>query len=267
MRRISLFLAMAILLSLCAVGRLASRATACSTTADLGGAGRDCTISAAEATALASSGDGHVYTVRLQCLSENTGDVCSNPRTCLGPPPGLWYSLFRDGEPIGNVCLTNNDATSLEMITPGMVLHEMKKLTWPTAELTIQPPDHRTLVNLPTIFSTDLDHTQSQTITLLDQSVTIRATPTSWTWHPGDGSKSWTTDWPGATYTSGADVADLNTVTYADAGVTVHPSVDVVYTGRFHVDGLPGWTDIPQTLTLAGTPVDLEVAQAAGVLN
>jgi hypothetical protein len=242
-----------------------SPAIACDQGADLGQTDRVCFIAGQDAVELPHHGDGHLYTIEMECWI-NDGE-CFNPRPCPGPPPGLLYIVYLDGVAYAETCLSAPQAVQLGMITPDLVLHEMKKLTWPSAELTIQPPDHRTLVNLPTIFSTDLDHTQSQTITLLDQSVTIRATPTSWTWHPGDGSASWTTDWPGAAYTSGADVDDLNTVTYADAGVTVHPSVDVVYTGRFHVDGLRGWTDIPQTLTLAGTPVDLEVAQAAGVLN
>lgn len=237
----------------------------CGESSSLEDANAYCAYSPHQTHDLYHSGDGHTYTIEVQCFVKDS--ECFKPTHCPGPPPGVWYDLFRDDELIGKVCLTDGDATRLGAITPAMVLREMKRLTWPRAELTISPPDHRTLVNLRTIFSTDLEETQSQTVTLLGRSVTIEATPTSWIWHPGDGSESWTTDWPGAAYRAGADVDALITFTYTDGGVTVQPSVDVVYSGRFHVDGLPGWTDISGTLTVPGDGVDLEVLEAAGTLT
>ena len=43
--------------------------------------------------------------------------------------------------------------------------------------------------------------------------------------------------------------------------MTVSPSVDVTYQGRYRVDG-GGWVPIPDTLTVAGTPVDVQVLSA-----
>jgi hypothetical protein len=240
-------------------------ASACDVGADLGQANRLCFIPGEAAVDLPHNSDGHTYTIEMECWVKD--GECFNPRPCPGPPPGHLYMVYQDGAPFAETCLSRHDATQLGAITPAMVLREMKRLTWPRAELTISPPDHRTLVNLRTIFSTDLEETQSRTVTLLGRSVTIEATPTSWIWHPGDGSESWTTDWPGAAYRPGADVDALNTFTYTDGGVTVQPSVDVVYSGRFHVDGLPGWTGISGTLTVPGNGVDLEVLEAAGTLT
>ncbi len=63
----------------------------------------------------------------------------------------------------------------------------MKKLDWPTAELVIQPPDGKTLVNLTTNFLTTTTEPTSQTITLLGRQVEIEANPVDYTWHFGDG--------------------------------------------------------------------------------
>ena len=73
----------------------------------------------------------------------------------------------------------------------------------------------------------------------------IEATPVTYTWHFGDGTEESGSD-PGAAY------PDLRvTHVYDEAGVTVSPSVDVTYHGRFRVDG-GAWTDIPEELTVAG---------------
>ncbi|MET0525147.1 MAG: hypothetical protein ABWZ91_10110 [Nocardioides sp.] len=48
---------------------------------------------------------------------------------------------------------------------------------------------------------------------------------------------------------------------YREADVTVHPSVDVAYRGRYRVTG-GQWQDIPEELTVAGTPTKLEVVTA-----
>jgi hypothetical protein len=131
----------------------------------------------------------------------------------------------------------------------------MKRLDWSEAELVIQPPDGRTLVNLKTNFYTTTTGPTSQTIPLLGQTVEIEATPAAYTWHFGDGETRSGTD-PGAAY------PDLRiTHVYLDAGVTVSPSVDVTYKGQYRVNG-GNWIAIPQTLTVPGTPVSLQVLSA-----
>ena len=131
----------------------------------------------------------------------------------------------------------------------------MQKLAWPEAELVIQPPDGRTLVNLETNFLTTTTEPTTQSIQLLGHGVEIEATPVNYLWHFGDGASQEGSD-PGAEY------PDLRiTHVYVKAGVTVSPSVDVTYQGRYRVDG-GDWVPIPDTLTVAGTPVDLQVLSA-----
>ena len=113
--------------------------------------------------------------------------------------------------------------------------------------MVIQPPDGRTLVNFETNFLTTTTEPTSQTVQLLGHGVEIEATPVNYLWHFGDGTSQEGSD-PGAEY------PDLRiTHVYEKAGVTVSPSVDVTYQGRYRVDG-GGWVPIPDTLTVAGTP-------------
>ncbi len=90
---------------------------------------------------------------------------------------------------------------------------------------------------------------------MLGRQVEIEANPVDYTWHFGDGAIQAGAD-PGAAY------PDLRvTHVYLKAGVTVSPSVDVTYEGRYRVNG-EGWTPIPETLTIPGDPVTLAVLSA-----
>ncbi|MGJ9412090.1 hypothetical protein ACHAAC_05195 [Aeromicrobium sp. CF4.19] len=128
----------------------------------------------------------------------------------------------------------------------------------PSLDLTVQPGE-QTLVNVPTIF-----HTQpgavDRSVDLLGNTIDVRATATSFTWHHGDGT-SRTTSRPGRPYPS-KDV----THTYQRAADVVRPRVDTTYTVRYRIgDGT--WTDLGETLTATGTPTSLRVRQAAPVLT
>ncbi len=179
---------------------------------------------------------------------------------CDDPPNSFKWWIWRsenDGPyvPVASTCLGEEDARNLQVITTELIVREFKRMTWPAAELSIQPPDGRTLVNFKTNFFTTTTEPDTQTITLLGQRVEIEATPVSYTWHFGDGEKQSGAD-PGAPYPN-LDV----THTYRKAEVTVRPSVDVTYHGRFRVNG-GQWQDIPETLTVAGTPTQLQVLTA-----
>ena len=242
---------------------LSSAVAACSTTGDLKHSVRRCERDAEDVRRLVDSGDGHTYTVVAMCAGQRA--FC-NPGTLQCRPPQQMYWLLRDGTAIGTVCLSPSDATSLGEVSPGLVLREFRRLDWPSAELIIQPPDHRTMVNLETLFSTPSARSQTQTVTLLGQQVTIEATPSSYVWHADVGGDTWETTDPGEPYQAGDDPEQLNHYVYLDADVTVHPSVDVVYSGRFRV-GTGAWQDIPDTLTVTGATQPLEVMQAAPVLT
>ena len=241
-----------------------SPANACATTGDLEHAERECPSDGfKEARRLVNSGDGHTYTLKMLCPGAR---VSCNEAVDFCHPPQRQYLLLRDGVSIRWLCLLPSEATELFEVSPGQVLREFRRLKWPSAELVIQPPDHRTMVNLKTLFSTTLAESQTQTVTMLGQRVTIEATPTSYVWHSDVGGDTWETTDPGQPYQPGDDPEQLNHYVYLDADVTVHPSVDVVYSGRYRV-GSGAWQDIPETLTVAGATQPLEVTQAAPVLN
>lgn len=210
-----------------------------------------------------SDDDGHDYSLI---------NMCGNNADCVGlacdapPHGGIWFELLQDGESHQAVCLNPDQAAQLGQITPGLVLREFKSLEWPGAELVVQPKGNETLVNFKTLFYTTLAEPSTQTITLLGHKVVIEATPTTYIWHSDQGdAETWETNDPSRPIENGNDPADLNHYVYESKG-KARPSVDVVYSGRYRVDG-GAWQEIPDTLTLAGAPVDLSILEATPVLT
>jgi hypothetical protein len=128
----------------------------------------------------------------------------------------------------------------------------------PSLQARTQPED-KTLVNFATIFYTE-PQPFTRSITLLGQAVDVQATPSTFTWHYGDGTTT-TTRTPGQPYPA----KDI-THSYTDAHTTVAPSVDVTYSARFRV-GNAGWQDIPETVTIPGPTGALRVSEATAVLS
>lgn len=143
-------------------------------------------------------------------------------------------------------------------VTPGVVQTALQRIGLPSLQARTQPKD-KTLVNFATIFFTN-PRAFTRTVTLLGQRVQLRATPSSYLWHYGDGSTATTTT-PGAPYPR-KDV----THEYLDAHTTVQTSVDVTYTARFRVGG-GGWQTIPGAVTIAGPGAPLRVSEATAVLS
>jgi hypothetical protein len=227
---------------------------------------------------MARSGlDGYEYKMQMQCMDNSWEPLCDNPRACVTPEgaTGIWFKLQRRDieEPIidagwqyyGETCVRLRDLDRFRIITPEKVWDRMKELDWPTAEIVVQPPGGRTLVNFRTNVYTELDQTpKTKLVRMYGVPVTIEASPVTYTWHWGDETDPETTDWPGAPVPKNLtpdDLDDLITHEYLDADVTVTPSVDVTYSGRFRIDDSE-WIAIEQTLTLPGPAVDLEVIEA-----
>jgi hypothetical protein len=205
--------------------------------------------------------DGISYTLKPMCGEmQDVPDLCIDRQPCADPPGTWMYLVYRSSPgspnvPWGTVCLDGHTAANFDVITPGRVFSAMKQLSWPAADLVIEPPGGRTLVNLPTNFLTTSTTPVSKTLTLWGHQLVIRATPVGYLWHFGDGETHEGAD-PGAAY------PDLRiTHSYRHAGVRVAPSVDVTYHGSYRVDDGP-WQDIPDTLTVPGTPVNLQVLSA-----
>jgi hypothetical protein len=201
-------------------------------------------------------------------VCDDTGGTCTEHRKCWEydadgqMTQGLLSEILRDGDHYAYVCLSEEQAeeAGIPVITPGMVLREFRRLDWPASELQVQPPDQRTLVNFETNFFTDNTEPTTRRVTLLGRTVTIEATPASYTWRFDDREGSTRTGRePGAAY------PDLQvTHAYTSAG-QASPRVDTTYTGRYRVAGGP-WQEIPESVTVGGTPVVLEVFEARSTL-
>lgn len=245
-------------------------------------AGLECEMSRDEARsrmreAAQSPAPTHRYTVQRVCTAttEIQGPDCT-PHPCSEEEDRHYHTLLESPiaanppiwTPLGYVCLGSPEEVT-QQLTVEDVVREFRRLTWPVATLNVQPAGGETLVNLPTVFHADNSDPVTQTITLLGQTVVIEAAPVAWTWHwARDGDDATladttplTTDHPGAPH----PVATI-THAYRTSGITVRPSVDVTYEGRYRLNDGP-WQDIPGTHTVAGpTEESLAVLEARPAL-
>jgi hypothetical protein len=176
--------------------------------------------------------------------------LCAGGRNAVVCPAGA--------APAANPVAAGAVRAAPPQVTPGVVLTELRRIGLP-ALLARTQPKVKTLVNFDTIFYTT-PHTVTRNVILLGQPVLVEATPQSFTWNYGDGDSSTTED-PGAPYPA-KDV----THQYLLAHITVRPSVDVSYAGRFRVGNGP-WQVIPGTVTIAGPTTPLRVSEATPVLS
>ena len=184
---------------------------------------------------VSSSGSGELAFLRYQwhspCVKFSPADQpgeaaeCPISRACPDPQARSWQlwglaADTRDWTYLSSRCFAGTQppppaATPKPQVTPGLVLTELRRIGLPSLQARTQPRD-KTLVNFATIFYAE-PQTFTRTLTLLGQSVDVEATPTSFTWHYGDGSSA-TTSTPGAPYPA-KDV----THSYTDAHITVQP--------------------------------------------
>jgi len=143
------------------------------------------------------------------------------------------------------------------LLTPDLVAVALSRLPLPAAELQVQPPNGRTLVNFDTNFFTTTGPSE-HAVTLLGQRVELHVVPASFTWRFGDGDLLTTVE-PGRPYPN-LDV----THRYLSKGRVV-ASVDATYTAQFRVGGGP-WRDVPGSVTVPGAAVGLEVVTATPTL-
>src|SRR5262245_18587774 len=255
MRRLLLLASLSFIFLTLSPPALAGSGQGCASTGDLGGVHEACVKSGAETSDYIAGHSDHTYSIRPACDIGGQA-LCAEAATCnIEGNPGYLYNVYEDNAPDPldwQACLTKQEARRLGGLTPGMVQRAFQRLSWPASPLVVQPPKGKTLVNFDTNFYTTNTDPTTQTVTLIGQPVTIEATPTQYTWHFGgdDGDLS-TTD-PGAPY------PDLRvTHRYTRVG-SVQPSVDTTYSGRFRV-GNGNWETIPDTLTVPGAPVDLQI--------
>ena len=143
------------------------------------------------------------------------------------------------------------------ILTRQMVGAAFQRLPLPAADLVIQPPNGRTLVNFDTNFYTEQGEF-NRTVTLLGQQVELRIWPERFVWRFGDGQVRETSS-PGSPYPN----LEI-THSYRRKG-KVEPSVDTTYAAQFRVAEGP-WQDVDGTVTIVGSPQQLRVVTARPVL-
>ncbi len=116
-------------------------------------------------------------------------------------------------------------------VTQVMVLRALRRVTLPKPKIIIQPPGGKTLVNFETIFHTNAEPF-TRVVRLLGHRVTLKITPSSYTWTHGDGTTQTTSD-PGVAYRQSLPMSAYVVHEYTDAHVTVRPQVSTTFSARF----------------------------------
>lgn len=156
------------------------------------------------------------------------------------------------------------EAEPRQPVTQEIVLRALRRVTLPEPTLLIQPPGGKTLVNFDTLFRTNAE-SFTRTVRLLGQRVSLRITPTSFTWVHGDGTQQVTSS-PGLKYESERPMTDYVRHQYEDAHVTMRPHVEVTYSAEFRVGG-GAWRDVVGTVTSPGPPAPIKILEARPTLT
>jgi len=142
-------------------------------------------------------------------------------------------------------------------VQPVVTAEDFRRLPIPAAVIKVQPPDRRTLINIPTNLYANASPVILPT-TVLGLAVRVRATPSRFHWTYGDGTARTTTD-PGAPY------PELRTAhTYLRPGHrTLHLST--TYSGEYSVAG-EAWLPIDGVATVSSPSRTLTVLSAQNQL-
>ncbi len=138
-----------------------------------------------------------------------------------------------------------------------MIVDQFHSTDFALPSSVIQPPEGRTLVNLPVYFqlewpSQGFEPQEVDTTTLVGRELRIRPTLIGVTYVTGDGASIGPTESLGGPYPDG----DI-THEYTEAA-EVAPYISVEYGGEYSVDG-GEWTEIPSSAVIDGPATPLEV--------
>jgi hypothetical protein len=149
-----------------------------------------------------------------------------------------------------------------DIVTPiidgGVMVDVFRGLVAPAIAF-VQPASGTALVQMPLIVYAQ-GTTQTWTPVVLGQAVTVRATPTGYSWNFGDGSEPLVTTDPGVPYPD----YTLSHVYRHIGDVTV--TLTTTYAGQFSLDGGGTWADIPGTATAATVGIPIHLVEARSQL-
>lgn len=142
-------------------------------------------------------------------------------------------------------------------LTDAMILEQFHRTDFALPTMSIEPPDGRTLVNLPVYYELlwpegGFEPGETDTTDIIGYQVRIRPTLESATYYFGDGTSEGPTSSLGGPHPSG-DVRHEYT-----SATLVEPHITVVYGGEVSVDG-SAWSVIPGTATIDGPVNPLDV--------
>lgn len=132
-------------------------------------------------------------------------------------------------------------------------------------EITMNPPDGATLVQFPSIFSTD-QGAYPFTLTVAGVDIDLTATPVAYHWTFGDaGERTW--DTPGRPYEEGVPMSKYHTFTFTDTG-TYPVELTIDYEVTWKPAGTTEWRTIDQPIpSRPGEPLKVKVLENRNVLS
>lgn len=142
-------------------------------------------------------------------------------------------------------------------LTEAMIIEQFHRTDFALPQLVVQPPDGRTLVNLPVFFELGWPEAgygpdEIDTTTIVGHEVRIRPTLVGATYVTGDGAAIGPTTSLGGGYPDGD-------ITHEYTGAAdLSPYISVEYGGQVSVDG-GSWRPIPGTATIDGPGTPLQV--------
>ena len=170
--------------------------------------------------------------------------IFSGPAGVADPTPDQWVRT-------GQQCMRPQDVPAAAI--PEFTARDFRRLPLPPGGVRIEPPNLRTLINVPTNVYVLADVEIIDT-TLLGFPVQVRATPERFRWNFGDRHSLSTED-------AGAPYPDLRTThIYLDPGKR-DVVLTTVYSGEYSVDG-GTWLPIDGTAEVGSPPTTLTVLSA-----
>ncbi len=198
--------------------------------------------------------------------------VCNptgRPGATAGPAVRVWQmEVDKAGQPVPGAAWQEIGFTCLAALVPGannvltmqMILDEFHKTKFAKPTASIQPAGLKTLVNLPTYYELNwptrgFEPGEADVTTLVGRRVEIEPVFISASYIYGDGEASGPVKSFGGPYPTGDVIHTYRQKMVAPVQINAN------YSGRFRVDG-GAWIDIPDTVTIEGTPASLTVAEA-----
>jgi hypothetical protein len=186
-------------------------------------------------------------------------------------PDGFMFHVtatYPDGrEEEWNQCFQTTD------IGPGisqtMIANAFKSVPLPESEMVVDPATGGIAVNMAAIYSTQAKEFVKD-VELLGHTVTLKITPSTYSWTTGDGDAMRPTDWPGRRYDESVSPDDHPEAyvahRYLQPG-TYATNVDTTWTAQFKVDGKGEWEDVNDSVIMHGVAVNLPVVAEIAHLN